>query len=69
MLKKKSKDGPQQVDILNWMTRTALELIGQSGMGYSFDLLSGDDDFHPYSKSVKRLVYVPCSTIHFIEQH
>jgi hypothetical protein len=39
------------------MTRTALELIGQSGMGYSFDSLKneeGSEDLHPYSRSVKR---------------
>jgi len=27
------KDGPQEIDILHWTTRTALELIGQSGLG------------------------------------
>jgi hypothetical protein len=29
----------KDVDILHWMTRTALELIGQGGLGYSFDSL------------------------------
>ncbi|KAF5360939.1 hypothetical protein D9756_005070 [Leucocoprinus leucothites] len=51
------KDGPKEVDILHWMTRTALELIGQSGMGYSFDSLEGDHNstnIHPYAQSVKR---------------
>ncbi|KAF5360940.1 hypothetical protein D9756_005071 [Leucocoprinus leucothites] len=51
------KDGPKEVDILHWMTRTALELIGQSGMGYSFDSLEEDHDstnIHPYARSVKR---------------
>ncbi|KXN87060.1 Cytochrome P450 4F8 [Leucoagaricus sp. SymC.cos] len=51
------KDGPREVDILHWMSRTALELIGQSGMGYSFDSLENDNagaDLHPYSRSVKR---------------
>ncbi|KNZ72731.1 Cytochrome P450 3A9 [Termitomyces sp. J132] len=28
-----------QVDILHWMSRAALEMIGQSGLGYSFDPL------------------------------
>lgn len=28
-----------EVDILNWMSRTALELVGQGGLGYSFDPL------------------------------
>lgn len=33
--------------MLNWMGRTALELIGQSGLGYSFDPLVADssDEF------------------------
>jgi len=34
---------------LFWMTRTALELIGQSGLGYSFDPLTEDGVPHPYS--------------------
>ncbi|KAF9448806.1 cytochrome P450 [Macrolepiota fuliginosa MF-IS2] len=55
-LKTKLANGPQEIDALHWMTRTALELIGQSGMGYSFDNLSGDDDIHPYSVSVKKFV-------------
>ena len=27
------KDRPQKIDILHWTTRTALEFIGQSGLG------------------------------------
>ncbi len=36
-----------EVDMLSWMGRTALELIGQAGLGYSFDPLVADtpDDF------------------------
>ncbi|KAH9885122.1 cytochrome P450 [Cubamyces lactineus] len=36
-----------EVDILSWMGRTALELIGQAGLGYSFDPLVADstDEF------------------------
>jgi hypothetical protein len=29
----KLKDGPQDIDILHWTSRVALELIGQSGLG------------------------------------
>ncbi|KAH9885121.1 cytochrome P450 [Cubamyces lactineus] len=32
-------EGPTEVDMLSWMGRTALELIGQAGLGYSFDPL------------------------------
>jgi len=56
VLLKKVQQGPQEIDILHWMTRTALELIGQSGMGYSFDTLEDDNDYHPYSRSVKRFI-------------
>ncbi|KAJ3572763.1 hypothetical protein NP233_g2876 [Leucocoprinus birnbaumii] len=51
------KNGPKEIDILHWMSRTTLEIIGQSGMGYSFDSLkedAGSADLHPYSRSVKR---------------
>lgn len=58
MLNKKVKNGPQEVDILHWMSRTALELIGQSGMGYSFDPLVDDHQSHPYMNSVKGLACV-----------
>ncbi|KDR76354.1 hypothetical protein GALMADRAFT_68050 [Galerina marginata CBS 339.88] len=54
----KVKDGPQEIDMVSWMTRTALELIGQSGLGYSFDPLSEDGVPHPYSISVKQLIPV-----------
>ncbi|KAF9474249.1 cytochrome P450 [Pholiota conissans] len=50
------KNGPQEIEILSWMTRTALELIAQSGLGYSFDPLTEDAVPHPYSPSVKMLV-------------
>nr|BED42975.1 cytochrome P450 monooxygenase [Trametes versicolor] len=36
------RSGPVEVDILSWMGRVALELIGQSGLGYSFDPLVAD---------------------------
>jgi hypothetical protein len=40
--------------MLEWLTRTALELIGQSGLGYSFDNLKEGGE-HPYSRAVKNL--------------
>ncbi|KAF8202148.1 cytochrome P450 [Pholiota molesta] len=48
-------DAPKEIDILSWMSRTALELIGQSGMGYSFDPLTADTAPHPYSQAAKNL--------------
>ncbi|RPD54880.1 cytochrome P450 [Lentinus tigrinus ALCF2SS1-7] len=42
-----------ELDMLSWMGRTALELIGQAGLGYSFDPLVADspDDFGEAIKS------------------
>ncbi|KAF8956301.1 cytochrome P450 [Flammula alnicola] len=53
----KVKDGPQEIEVMKWMTRTALELIGQSGLGYSFDPLTEDAVPHPFSEAVKNLTH------------
>jgi len=37
-------NGPQEIDIVEWMRKTALELIGQAGLGYSFGTLEGRND-------------------------
>ncbi|EEB90112.1 hypothetical protein MPER_11726 [Moniliophthora perniciosa FA553] len=52
-LVKKVQNGPQEIDMLSWMARTALELIGQSGLGYSFDELEDEEHAHPYVKTLK----------------
>ncbi|PPQ88993.1 LOW QUALITY PROTEIN: hypothetical protein CVT25_005092 [Psilocybe cyanescens] len=52
----KVKNGPQEVDVVNWMTRLALELIGQSGLGYSFDELTETSPQHKYGMMSKKLV-------------
>ncbi|KXN84323.1 Cytochrome P450 3A16 [Leucoagaricus sp. SymC.cos] len=66
VLKKKLESGPQELDILHWVTRTALELIAQSGMGYSFDSLEDDENFHPYSASVKRFTALVGGPVGFL---
>ncbi|KAF8805234.1 cytochrome P450 [Phlegmacium glaucopus] len=53
---RRTKDGPQEIEVLSWMTRTALELIGQSGLGYSFDPLTEDGVPHPYSTAAKLFI-------------
>ncbi|KAF4617777.1 hypothetical protein D9613_006307 [Agrocybe pediades] len=58
-LLKKVKKGPQEIDVLYWMSRTALELIGQSGIGYSFDDLTEERPPHEYATCYKR--FVPAS--------
>ncbi|OBZ67636.1 Docosahexaenoic acid omega-hydroxylase CYP4F3 [Grifola frondosa] len=50
------QDGPGEVDMLGWMARTALELIGQGGLGYSFDPLV-EDKADAYGEAVKQ--YMP----------
>ncbi|KAL1716274.1 cytochrome P450 [Schizophyllum commune] len=54
-LEEMTEDGPREVDILHWMSRTALELIGRNGLGYSFDSLAVNDPGNPYSSSIKEL--------------
>ncbi|KAJ3555363.1 hypothetical protein NM688_g2618 [Phlebia brevispora] len=44
-----------EVDILRWMGRTALELVGQGGLGYAFDPLV-DDTPNDYADALKRLL-------------
>ncbi|KZT12276.1 cytochrome P450 [Laetiporus sulphureus 93-53] len=45
--------GAEEVDVLNWMSRAGLEMIGQGGLGYSFDPLTADtnDDYGDALKS------------------
>lgn len=45
------------------MTRTALELVCQSGLGHSFDTLEDDAAPHPYPAAVKTLVLVECPLV------
>ncbi|KAH9166702.1 cytochrome P450 [Lactarius sanguifluus] len=37
-------DGPQEINIADWIGRFALELIGEAGLGYSFGTLEGRND-------------------------
>ncbi|KAI9063759.1 cytochrome P450 [Trametes sanguinea] len=53
------KDTPRDIDVLDWMGRTALEIIGEAGMGHSFDPLVEDEATDPYTKAAKD--YLPLS--------
>ncbi|KAJ3541617.1 hypothetical protein NMY22_g3821 [Coprinellus aureogranulatus] len=46
-------DGEKEIDMLHWMSRTALEIMAQSGYGYSFDSLEPGAEEHPYATSAK----------------
>ncbi|KAH9919294.1 cytochrome P450 [Fomitopsis serialis] len=48
------QDGPRELDVLSWMNRTALELIGQGGLGCTLDPLV-EDRIDPYGAALKAL--------------
>ncbi|THU97782.1 cytochrome P450 [Dendrothele bispora CBS 962.96] len=50
--------GPQEIDMLSWLSRAALEFIGRSGLGYSFDPLTNDMSEHEYTRNLKELVHL-----------
>ncbi|KAJ6612274.1 cytochrome P450 [Mycena sp. CBHHK59/15] len=55
VLRSKVTNGQHEFDMLLWMSRTALELVGQAGLGHSFDPLV-DDSVPPYLLSAKGLM-------------
>ncbi|TFK82598.1 cytochrome P450 [Polyporus arcularius HHB13444] len=42
----------EEVDVNGWMARTTLEMLGQAGLGYSFDNFA-DDSTDAYGESIK----------------
>ncbi|TFK48185.1 cytochrome P450 [Heliocybe sulcata] len=46
--------GPQDIDMMHWLTHTALELVGQAGLGVQFDLLH-EGATSPYADAIKCL--------------
>ncbi|KAF4597348.1 cytochrome P450-dit2 [Pleurotus pulmonarius] len=54
-LAKRCADGPKEIDMLRWISRAALELIAQSGLGHSFDSLQKDELPHAYIVVMKKL--------------
>ena len=53
MGKRLPRDGAAEVlDVNGWMARTTLEMLGQAGLGYSFDDFSGDS-MDDYGESLK----------------
>ncbi|KAJ3492937.1 hypothetical protein NLJ89_g11134 [Agrocybe chaxingu] len=55
-LQKKVECGPQEIELVSLMTGTALELIGQSGLGFTFNSFTSNP--HPYSLAAKQIVTV-----------
>nr|VWO95436.1 Isochorismate synthase/isochorismate-pyruvate lyase MbtI (EC (Salicylate synthase) (EC (Salicylate synthetase) (YbtS protein) (Yersiniabactin biosynthesis salicylate synthase YbtS) [Ganoderma boninense] len=54
-IERQVKDGPKDLDVLEWMGRTALELVGQGMMGYSFDPLV-EEVHNDFAEAVKSFV-------------
>ncbi|QRV81025.1 cytochrome P450 family protein [Ceratobasidium sp. AG-Ba] len=51
-----SRSSSKELDIFPWMTAAALELVGEAGLGYSFDSLTGKrNEYNIAIKSVIRL--------------
>ncbi|EJD49639.1 cytochrome P450 [Auricularia subglabra TFB-10046 SS5] len=46
-----ARSGDGEVDLIVWLSRVALELIGVGGLGYSFGALDGGE--HEYVKAIK----------------
>ncbi|KAI0318197.1 cytochrome P450 [Amylostereum chailletii] len=53
ILRRDVADGSKEIDMLEWMGRLALDLIGQAGLGYSFGALQGVDN--DYARSIKSI--------------
>ncbi|TCD71091.1 cytochrome P450-dit2 [Steccherinum ochraceum] len=54
-INKQVLDGPKEIDLMQWFTRTALELLGQGGLGHSFDSLE-DDTENTFTEDLKTLI-------------
>ncbi|EPS94814.1 hypothetical protein FOMPIDRAFT_1026052 [Fomitopsis schrenkii] len=50
------KNGQSEIDMLDWMGRTALELVGQAGLGWSFDPLVEDTVDNNLGTAVKSIL-------------
>ncbi|KAJ7158153.1 cytochrome P450 [Mycena filopes] len=49
-------DGPRMVDLNSILCRTSLELIGRSGIGYSFDpMVAGQEQTDEYARALRAL--------------
>ncbi|KAI0048972.1 cytochrome P450 [Auriscalpium vulgare] len=57
VLKAKTADGPQEIDLMQWFSRLALELVAQGGMGYTFNSLDPHHDGNEFGRAIKE--YLP----------
>ena len=52
-----TNDNSRVLDMNSWMARTTLEILGQAGLGYSFDNFV-EDSTDAYGKALKMFLYV-----------
>ena len=50
------KNDGKDINVLKWMSRAALEYIGQGGLGYSFDALD-ENKTNKYSEVAREFRY------------
>lgn len=56
VLTRQVQSGTEEINVLMWMGRAALEYIGQGGLGYSFDALD-DTKTNEYHDAIKMFGY------------
>ena len=52
--------GPTEIDMLQWTSCGALEVMGQAGLGYSFDSFE-ENSINEFARALKDLLYVRLS--------
>lgn len=57
-------EGTEEIDMLDWMSRLSLELIGQGGLGYSFDPLV-EDAKNEYGDALK-VIFAALQDVFFL---
>ncbi|KAH8115665.1 cytochrome P450 [Phellopilus nigrolimitatus] len=55
VLEREVSKGKEHINVMMWVSRAALEYIGQGGLGYSFDALDEQEN-NKYSEAMKRSV-------------
>ena len=56
-MKQVQEAGGKDINLNKWMSRAALEYIGQGGLGYSFDALD-ENATNTYSEAIKMLGWI-----------
>ncbi len=64
-IRSRLSDGPTESDLATWTGRAALEIMGQAGLGCSFDPLVSDKP-DEYVTALKSFTYVTSNTNYHI---